>query len=97
MEFISFRSKEELCKAAEDLAHLERRSKSDEFREIFAVGIAEKRKQVALERYSGGRVSLGKAAQIAGVSFWDFLELLQSRGVSLNLSSKDILSQAEGL
>jgi len=97
MEFISFRSKDELLKAAKELAHLERRSKSDEFREIFAVGIAEKRKQVALDRYSKGQVSMGKAAQIADVSLWDFIELLQSRGVPLNLSSKEILSQVEGL
>ena len=68
MEFISFRSKEELRKAAAELARLERRDQSDEYREIFSVGIAEKRKTVAIDNYSRGETSLGKSAEIAGLT-----------------------------
>jgi len=94
LEFISFRSRNELKKEAEELAKLERRDKSDEYREIFATGIAERRKQVALQAYSKGEVSMGKAAEIAGISIWDFLDLMKERGVYLNLTAQDILDQA---
>jgi len=39
-------------------------------------------------------VSLGKAAEIAGVSIWEMLDLLKERKVDLNLDAKDILEAA---
>ena len=35
----------------------------------------------AVEMYIGGEISLGKAAEIAGVSILEFKELLASRGI----------------
>lgn len=94
-EFISFRTKKELRELAEHLASLESRKLSDEFREIFRTGIAEKRKQVAIEKYRNGEVSLGKAAEIAGLSLWEMLELLREYRVELNLETEDIVKAAE--
>lgn len=94
-DFISFRSKKELRELAEYLARLESRKLSDEFREIFRTGIAEKRKRIALDKYQRGEVSLGKAAEIAGLSVWEMLELLKEHRVELNLEAEDIIQAAE--
>jgi predicted HTH domain antitoxin len=94
-DFISFRSKKELRELAEFLAKLESRKLSDEFREIFRTGIAEKRKRIAVDKYRKGEVSLGKAAEIAGLSVWEMLELLKEQRVELNLEAEDIIQAAE--
>lgn len=93
-DFISFRSKKELRELAGLLAKLESRNISDTYRDVFRVGIEEKRKKVALDKYSKGEVSLGKAAEVAGVSIWEMLDLLKERKVDLNLDAKDILEAA---
>lgn len=94
-EFISFRSKKELRDLADLLAELESRKRSDEYREIFNIGIAEKRKQLALDKYTKGEVSIGKAAEIAGLSIWGMLELLKERKVDLNIDADDVIKAAE--
>ncbi|MFV2041542.1 MAG: UPF0175 family protein [Candidatus Hydrothermarchaeales archaeon] len=93
-DFISFRSKKELKELADLLAGLESRNLSDTYRDIFRVGIEEKRKRVALDKYSKGEVSLGRAAEIAGVSLWEMLELLRDRKVDLNIDADEILEAA---
>ncbi len=93
-DFISFRSKKELKELADILAGLESRNLSDTYRDIFRVGIEEKRKRVALDKYSKGEVSLGRAAEIAGVSLWEMLELLRDRKVDLNIDADEILEAA---
>lgn len=94
-DFISFRSKKELRNLAEFLAKLESRKLSDEYREIFRTGIAEKRKLIAVDKYHKGEVSIGKAAEIAGLSIWEMLEVLKEQRVELNLEAEDIIKAAE--
>jgi len=95
MAFVSFRTGKEIRKAVDELARLERRDRSDEYRQIFATGIAERRKQVALDNYSRGEVSFGRATEMAGVSPWEFAELLEKQGTTLNVSAEQVLKAAE--
>ncbi len=95
MDFVSFRAEKSLRREAELLAELESRDLSDEFRDIFKTGTAEKRKLVALDKYAKGDASFGKAAEIAGISTWEFAELLEKRGLELNLSAEQVLKAAE--
>lgn len=92
MEFVSFRFPEKNKRTAEWLAELEGRKTSDEYREIFVAGIDQKRKQVALSKYTKGTVSIGKAAEIAGVTIWEFLDLMKEKNISLNLTTDEILA-----
>ena len=67
---------------------------------------SEVRLLVALELYREGRVSLGKAAEIAGLSIREFLYELRSRNIPLNYdleelkedlkTIKDLLATKEG-
>ncbi|WP_258083232.1 UPF0175 family protein [Thermococcus thermotolerans] len=52
---------------------------------------------LAIELYREGIVSLGKAAEIAGISRWEMMELLASRGVSLNYDENDLQEDIETL
>jgi len=94
LEFVNFRADGKLKKAAEDIAALEGRDKADEYREIFRLGVLEKRKQLAVSKYAKGEASLGKAAEIAGLSPWEFLDEIRRAGVHLNLEAGDILEAA---
>ncbi len=45
---------------------------------------------IALELYREGRVSLGKAAEIAGLSLREFLYELRSRSIPLNYDLEEL-------
>ncbi len=45
---------------------------------------------VALELYREGRVSLGKAAEVAGLSLREFLYELRVRGIPLNYDLEEL-------
>ena len=45
----------------------------------------------AIKRYVNGEVSLGKAAEIAGLSIWEFLDELKKRGIEIRYKEKHIL------
>jgi len=48
------------------------------------------RELVALELYREGLVSLGKAAEIAGLSLWEMMELMARRGVPIRYGPDDL-------
>ena len=48
------------------------------------------KRSLAVELYREGKLSLGKAAELAGVkSKWEMLMLLNERGVPLNYTAED--------
>lgn len=46
--------------------------------------------ELALRLYEKGIASLGQARRIAGVSKWDFLELLASEGIPLHYGEEEL-------
>ncbi|EEB74770.1 UPF0175 family protein [Thermococcus sp. AM4] len=52
---------------------------------------------LAIELYREGVVSLGKAAEIAGLSRWEMMELLASKGIPLNYDDDDLREDVETL
>ncbi|OFV67262.1 MAG: protein belonging to Uncharacterized protein family UPF0175 [Candidatus Syntrophoarchaeum caldarius] len=48
------------------------------------------RRALAVELYREGKLSLGKAAEVAGVrNKWEMLMLLNEKGVTINYTAKD--------
>ena len=97
MNFISFRADPELKKQLDRLAVLENKNKSVAYRDIVLIGIIEKKKNIAIEKYRKGEFSLGKAAELADLSTWEFLALLKEKKVTLNLTSQDVFEGADRL
>ncbi|GAB6101011.1 UPF0175 family protein [Thermococcus atlanticus] len=52
---------------------------------------------LALELYREGMVSLGKAAEIAGVSRWEVMEILALKGIPLQYDEEDLKEDIETL
>ncbi len=50
---------------------------------------------VALRLYENGKVTTLKAATLAGVSIWEFLEELESRKIPAHYSSEEFIEDLE--
>lgn len=46
--------------------------------------------ELALSLYNAGRLSIGKARELAGMSLWQFRQLLGSRGIGPHFSADDL-------
>jgi len=58
--------------------HLDR---STALRKLLLLGAEEYRRRTALEALTEGRVSFGEAAEMAGVTLWEFWDLAKARKV----------------
>jgi len=47
------------------------------------------RKLITLELFREGKISIGKASEIAGLSVWEMMSLLKEKKIPLNYSVKD--------
>lgn len=90
MEVLSVRVPREVKDELERLAKLERRDKAEIAREILVNGVRERRIKVALKLYSEGKVTLWKAAELAGLSLWEMIEELERRGVELQYGLREL-------
>ena len=77
----------------EKLSKLEGEEKSKVLEELMELG----RKMLALRRYEEGKFSLGKAAEIAGISLSEFMDLLSEFGLKSRISYEDYLEGFEHL
>jgi len=75
------------------LAKEEREDLSKAVREVVYKG----RVMLAIEKYKKGQASLGKAAELAGLSVGQMITLLAEYGVPSNLETEDYLQGLEHL
>ena len=52
--------------------------------------ISEARTELAIHLYSQGRLSIGKARELANMSLWEFRQLLASRRLSPHYDESDL-------
>ncbi|ADT85040.1 UPF0175 family protein [Thermococcus barophilus] len=52
---------------------------------------------LAIELYREGKISLGKAAEIARVTKWEMMEILASKGIPLQYDEEDLKEDVETL
>jgi len=63
--------------------------------DLIDIGARQKLIDYALDKYTRKKVSLGKAAEIAGVSIREIVDILDEKGIPLHISKKSILSDFE--
>jgi len=90
-EILTLRTAPEVEKSLDKLVTLESRKKSDEARLVLEIGIRERLKEIATEKYRKGEITLEKAAEIAEIPVWEMVELLQGMKISYNLDTDAIL------
>ena len=89
---ITARVPEDLFEELERVQEEERTDRSTAVKRLLERGLRDWRTETAVERYRDGELSLGRAAEFAGVSLWRFLDLLDERGVEANYTESDLAS-----
>jgi predicted HTH domain antitoxin len=87
---------EEIERYLAEFMKLEGVDKSTAVRKILERGIMEWRRERALELLSKGKITLARAAELAGVSLWEMVELARDRRVQwVHLSPEEIEREFE--
>ncbi len=80
---VSLTLPKKLLEEAENLAKERLEDRSTVMRELLAKGLREHKESEAIKCYSEGKLSLGKAAESAGISEWRFIDLLKEKKTPL--------------
>ena len=59
--------------------------------------VEELRSELAIHLYEQGRLSVGKAHELAGLSLWEFRQLLAARGIPAHVGVEDLERDLETL
>jgi predicted HTH domain antitoxin len=89
IEQLNIRIPKKLARELEALAEVEHVAKIDMARQLLWEGIARRKKEVALKLYEQGQVSKSRAAELAGLSLWEFTELVERRGMRWDYSLEE--------
>jgi predicted HTH domain antitoxin len=82
MGTISARVPDELEAELEAYLEDENLDRSTAVRKLLAEGLQEWRRDRALEQLAAGRITFSKAAELAGMSVWDFAQLAKDRDIA---------------
>lgn len=89
-ERISLTLPKDLLEKSEKIAKEKLEDRSTVMRELLSLGLKEYMENEAVKLYTKRMVSLGKAAEIAGVSMWNFIDILKIRKVPINYDMEDM-------
>lgn len=89
-ETISLRLPRETVKKLREIADKEGKDRSTLIREMLEYGVKEKGLAQAVDLYRTGQVTGWRAAQLAGVSLWNFYRILGEKGVLIQYSEHDL-------
>lgn len=88
-ELISARFPKEDTATIEEIAQEEKTDKTTALRKIFALGAKQYRLEKAVKEYQEGKISIGKAAEIARVSLWEMMDELKERNIANRLGEEE--------
>jgi len=89
LEQLNLRIPKKLARELAALAEVEHVAKIDMARQLLWEGIARRKQEVAFKLYDLGHVSKSRAAEIAGLSLWEFTDLVTQRGTRWDYSVDD--------
>jgi len=96
-ETISLRLPRDTVKKLDEIADKEGKDRSTLIRELLEHGVKEKDIDHAIELYRSGQATGWKAAQVAGVSLWNFYRILVEKGILIQYSEHDLEEDLKGL
>lgn len=89
---VSARVPKEIYEGLEQFVKVERTDKSAAARKLLERGLSEWKKERALALLADGKVTVWKAASIAGISLWEMVDMIKEKKTPLPISAEDILS-----
>lgn len=94
---ISFVIPEELKKEIDNLKELYKEEQSSLIRRLLWRSINEEKTDFAIKEYLNEKISMGKAAEIAGISIWEMLDELKKRNITLKYKISEAQCEIENL
>ena len=95
MSVISITPSKDIEKKIDLLASEFHLDKAAVVNDLIDIGAQQKLIDFALDKYTKKKVSLGKAAEIAGISIREMMDILTEKEIPLHISKKSILSDFE--
>ncbi|MEK6894250.1 MAG: UPF0175 family protein [Nanoarchaeota archaeon] len=89
MTLISTRIPDDIKKDLQWYAEKERIGLSIAFRKILEIGLRDTKLEYALELYKKGKITLWKAAEIAGISLWEIMAIVKERKIPMPYTMED--------
>jgi len=90
MTVITTRVPDELAKEVERIAEVEALDKSTTIKRLLTKAVQAWKMDYALKLYQEGRISIGKAAETAGTSLWELMDIIVKRKITLQTSREDL-------
>jgi len=98
MRTIAVRLPDGVIKAIDELCSDLGESRAKVLREILMEGIKVLKLRKALKMLSEGKITVWRAAEIADLSLWEFIEVIEKEKAVLPISVKDVIKDVmEGL
>lgn len=88
-ELVSVRLPKEYISAICEKAREDNTDKTTALKRIVALGTKQYKLENAVNKYREGKVSIGKAAEIAGISLWEMMDELKDRNIANPLNEAD--------
>jgi predicted HTH domain antitoxin len=86
-----------LAEELDKLAEYEHSSRIDLARQILWEGVARRKQERALALYAEGKVTKSKAAEIAGISLWEMMEIVRERRIPSGYTLTEALNEVRRL
>jgi predicted HTH domain antitoxin len=94
-EIVSTRVPDDMAKDLEEIEKEEKIDRATVVRKLLAKAIAGWKLEKALTLYCGGKITLWKAAKIAGLSLWEMMEIVKERKVPFRYTYEDFREDFE--
>jgi len=89
-ETISVRLEDKTVKELKELKQELKTAKSEVLRIVLDIGIKQLKIQKALQLLREGKISVGKASELAGITIYEILELMKEQDISYGYTLKDL-------
>ncbi len=96
-EIISTRVPEEIAKTLKEIEKEEKTDRATIVRKLLARAIEQWKMERALRLYREGKVTLWRAARIAGITLREMMELAAKEGIQFQYSQKDLEEDIEAV
>ena len=94
---ISLTVPKELLEKSDKIAQEKLEDRSTVMRELLALGLKQYMIKEAINHYIEGKISMEKAAELADVSIWKFLDILKERKIPIRYDLEDIKREIEDI
>ncbi len=94
---INLRVPNQIVVDLDDLARRELASRIDLARRILLEGIVQRKRELALRLYREGQVTKSRAAEIAGISLWEMMDLAEQAALPASYTLQEAVDDVRRL